>query len=54
MLGVATITGVTAAAIGALALPEVLAVTGLSDPGPFTTYGLSFVRAAGENFRETL
>lgn len=48
LLGVATISGVTAAAIGALALPEVLAVTGLSDPGPFTTYGLSFVRAAGE------
>lgn len=48
LLGVATIAGVTAAAIGALALPEVLAVTGLSDPGPFTTYGLSFVRAAGE------
>lgn len=48
LLGVAMISGVTAAVIGALALPEVLAVTGLSDPGPFTTYGLSFVRAAGE------
>ena len=48
LLSVAMISGVTAAVIGALALPDVLAVTGLSDPGPFTTYGLSFVRAAGE------
>lgn len=48
LLGVALLAGVTAAAIGALALPEALAVTGLSDPGPVTTYGLSFLRAAGE------
>src|SRR5690349_187599 len=48
LLGVALLAGVTAAAIGALALPEALAVTGLSDPGPITTYGLSFLRAAGE------
>ena len=37
LLGVALLAGVTAAAIGALALPEALAVTGLSDPGPVTT-----------------
>lgn len=48
LLGVAVLSGITAAAIGALSLPEVLALTGLSDPGPLTTYGLSFVRAAGE------
>ena len=48
LLGVALLAGVTAAAIGALVLPNALAVTGLSDPGPVTTYGLSFLRAAGE------
>ncbi len=48
LLGVALIAGMTAASIGALALVDALAVTGLGDPGPITTYGLSFVRAAGE------
>nr|WP_163802164.1 cytochrome c oxidase assembly protein [Mycolicibacterium sediminis] len=38
----------TAASIGALALADALEVTGLGNPGPITTYGLSFVRAAGE------
>ncbi|MDV3131343.1 cytochrome c oxidase assembly protein [Mycobacterium sp. 29Ha] len=48
LLGVALVAGVTAAAIGALVLADALEVTGLSDPGPITTYGLSFLRAAGE------
>lgn len=48
LLGVALIAGMTAASIGALALTDALAVTGLGDPGPITTYGLSFVRATGE------
>lgn len=48
LVGVAVTGGVTAACIGALGLADALAVTGLSDPGPVTTYGLSFVRAAGE------
>jgi cytochrome c oxidase assembly factor CtaG/putative copper export protein len=46
--GVSLVAGLTAAFIGALGLADVLAVTGLADPGPVTTYGLSFVRAAGE------
>lgn len=48
LLGVALVAGVTAAAIGALVLDDALEVTGLRDPGPITTYGLSFLRAAGE------
>ncbi|WP_372481186.1 bifunctional copper resistance protein CopD/cytochrome c oxidase assembly protein [Mycolicibacterium lacusdiani] len=48
LLGVALLAGVSAASIGALVLPDALAVTGLSDPGPVTTYGLPFLRAAGE------
>ena len=40
--------GATAAAIGALSLAAALTATGLPDPGPVTTYGLPFVRAAGE------
>ena len=40
--------GCTAAGIGALSLADVLTVTGLPDPGPATTLGLPFVRAAGE------
>jgi len=47
-LGVAVTGGVTAAFIGALGLAGALAVIGLSDPRPVTTYGLPFVRAAGE------
>src|SRR6202000_3241482 len=34
--------------IGALSLADALTATGLPDPGPATTLGLPFVRAAGE------
>ncbi|UXA20855.1 cytochrome c oxidase assembly protein [Mycobacterium sp. SMC-4] len=46
--GVAVLAGVTAAALSTLALADALTATGLPDPGPVTTYGLPFVRAAGE------
>jgi cytochrome c oxidase assembly factor CtaG/putative copper export protein len=46
--GVAVLAGCTAAGIGALSLADVLTVTGLPNPGPATTVGLPFVRAAGE------
>ena len=46
--GVALLAGVTAAGLGALSLADALTATGLPDPGPVTTYGLPFVRAAGE------
>ena len=45
---VALLAGITAAGIGALSLADALAATGLPDPGPVTTLGLPFVRAAGE------
>ena len=48
LVGVAVLAGVTAAGIGALSLADALTATGLPDPGPVTTYGLPFVRAAGE------
>ena len=48
LYGVALLAGVTAAAIGAMTLADALTATGLPDPGPVTTYGLPFVRAAGE------
>jgi cytochrome c oxidase assembly factor CtaG/putative copper export protein len=48
LTGVAMLAGITAAAIGALALADALTATGLPDPGPLTSYGLPFVRAAGE------
>src|ERR1700687_908379 len=48
LVGVAVLAGVTAAGIGALSLADALTATGLPDPGPVTTYGLTFVRAAGE------
>lgn len=44
----AVLAGVIAAAIGALSLADALTATGLPDPGPVTTLGLPFVRAAGE------
>src|SRR6185312_4423904 len=40
--------GCTAAGIGTLSLASALTATGLPDPGPVTTLGLPFVRAAGE------
>jgi cytochrome c oxidase assembly factor CtaG/putative copper export protein len=48
LIGVAVLAGVTAAAIGALSLTDAITATGLPNPGPVTTYGLPFVRAAGE------
>src|SRR5690349_14554895 len=48
LYGVALLAGLTAAALSALSLAESLTATGLPDPGPVTTYGLPFVKAAGE------
>jgi cytochrome c oxidase assembly factor CtaG/putative copper export protein len=48
LVGVATLAGCTAAGLGALSLAAALTATGLPDPGPVTTVGLPFVRAAGE------
>ncbi|WP_137148991.1 cytochrome c oxidase assembly protein [Mycolicibacterium sp. CR10] len=48
LYGVAVLAGVTAAALSALSLADALTATGLPDPGPVTTYGLPFVKAAGE------
>ena len=48
LIGVALLAGCTAAGIGALSLADALTATGLPDPGPATTLGLPFVRAAGE------
>src|SRR4051812_25112512 len=48
LVGVAVLAGATAAGIGALSRADALPATGLPDPGPVTTYGLPFVRAAGE------
>ncbi|HEU4360472.1 MAG TPA: cytochrome c oxidase assembly protein [Mycobacterium sp.] len=48
LAGVTALAGCTAAALAALALADALTATGLPDPGPATTLGLPFVRAAGE------
>jgi putative copper resistance protein D len=48
LTGVAVLAGCTAAGIGALSLADTLTATGLPNPGPATTLGLPFVRAAGE------
>ena len=48
LYGVALLAGATAAALSALSLADALTATGLPDPGPTTTYGLPFVKAAGE------
>ena len=48
LTGVAVLAGCTAAGIGVLSLADALTATGLPDPGPATTLGLPFVRAAGE------
>lgn len=48
LIGVAIAAGIVAAAIGALVLADGLSATGLPDPGSATSYGLPFVRAAGE------
>ncbi|MBV9319192.1 MAG: bifunctional copper resistance protein CopD/cytochrome c oxidase assembly protein [Mycobacterium sp.] len=46
--GVAVLAGCTAAGLSALSLADALTATGLPDPGPVTTLGLPFIRAAGE------
>src|SRR6201995_5410402 len=48
LVGVGFLAGAVAAVIGALSLADALTSTGLPNPGPATTYGLPFVRAAGE------
>ncbi|ETB30738.1 bifunctional copper resistance protein CopD/cytochrome c oxidase assembly protein [Mycobacterium avium] len=48
LAGVAVLAGCTAAGIGTLSLASALTATGLPDPGPVTTLGLPFLRAAGE------
>jgi putative copper resistance protein D len=48
LLGVGVLAGLTAAGLAALSLVDALTATGLPDPGPVTTLGLPFVRAAGE------
>ncbi len=48
LAGLAVLAGCTAAGIGALSLADALTATGLPNPGPVTTVGLPFVRAAGE------
>jgi putative copper resistance protein D len=48
LVGVGLLAGLTAAGIAALSVADALTATGLPDPGPVTTFGLPFVRAAGE------
>lgn len=48
LAGVGLLAGAVAAGIGGLSLADALTATGLPDPGPVTTFGLPFVRAAGE------
>ena len=48
LVGIAVLAGAVAAGLGALSLTDALTATGLPNPGPVTTYGLPFVRAAGE------
>ncbi len=48
LVGVAVLAGAVAASLAALSVADALTATGLPDPGPVTTYGLPFVRAAGE------
>ena len=48
LFGVGVLAGAVAAGLGALSLADALTATGLPNPGPATTYGLPFVRAAGE------
>jgi cytochrome c oxidase assembly factor CtaG/putative copper export protein len=48
LIGVGVLAGAVAAGIGALSLADALTATGLPNPGAATTYGLPFLRAAGE------
>ncbi|MBX7431361.1 cytochrome c oxidase assembly protein [Mycobacterium sp. Y57] len=48
LYGIGLLAGATAAGLASLSLADALTATGLPDPGPVTTHGLPFVRAAGE------
>lgn len=48
LVGVGLLAGVTAAGIAGLSIADALIATGLPNPGPVTSYGLPFFRAAGE------
>jgi putative copper resistance protein D len=48
LVGLGLLAGVTAAGIAGLSIADALTATGLPNPGPVTSYGLPFVRAAGE------
>ncbi|MDT5301847.1 MAG: hypothetical protein QOG79_5089 [Mycobacterium sp.] len=48
LVGVGLLAGVTAAGIAGLSVADALTATGLPNPGPVTSYGLPFMRAAGE------
>jgi len=48
LVGVGLLAGVTAAGIAGLSVADALTATGLPNPGPVTSYGLPFFRAAGE------
>ena len=48
LTAVGALAGLVAAGLGVLSLADALTATGLPDPGPVTTIGLPFVRAAGE------
>src|SRR3981081_4760830 len=48
LVGVGVLAGAIAAGIGALSLADALTAPGLPAPGPVTTSGLPFVRAAAE------
>jgi putative copper resistance protein D len=48
LVGAAVLAGAVATGLSALSLADALTATGLPDPGPVTSYGLPFLRAAGE------
>jgi putative copper resistance protein D len=48
LVGVGVLAGAVAAGLAGLSIADALTATGLPNPGPATTYGLPFVRAAGE------
>ncbi|MGV0794172.1 cytochrome c oxidase assembly protein [Mycolicibacterium sp. XJ1819] len=48
LVGVGLLAGAVAAGLSVMSLAAALTAAGLPDPGPVTTYGLPFVRAAGE------
>lgn len=48
LVGVGLLAAVTAAGIAGLSVADALTATGLPNPGPVTSYGLPFFRAAGE------